>query len=127
MPEQLGLRYNDGYRFDEVWAELLDELRVIVATIGLKQVAYDLDVQPSALSHALAERDRHYVRADWLPYLVAKAPGDHVVELLASLRGLEVQPVRELTPAEKLERIEKVLDANPDMGAVVRMKAGLSR
>lgn len=126
MPEQLGLRYDARYQSRELWDVLLSELRTIVDALGLKQVAYDLDVQPSVLAHALAERDRHYVRADWLPYLLEHAPSDRVVSLIAGWRGLEVKPRLVLTPEEKLRRIESALEAMPELGDLVRRKAGLA-
>jgi len=126
VPEQLGLRYDARYQSRELWDVLLSELRTIVDALGLKQVAYDLDVQPSVLAHALAERDRHYVRADWLPYLLEHAPSDRVVSLIAGWRGLEVKPRLVLTPEEKLRRIESALEAMPELGDLVRRKAGLA-
>jgi hypothetical protein len=123
MAEQLGLRYDARWQSRELWEELLDELRAIVAAVGLKQVAYDLDQPPSVLAHALAERDRHYLRAEWLPYLVMQSPGTRVVELIARWRGLEVKAPAVMTPEEKLRRIEAALDALPELGELVRRKA----
>lgn len=98
-----------GLAHDGAWHEFRRLLRAVVDFVGVKQVAYDLDVAPSILLNALEERDRHHVRADWLPYLVRKAPNDDLVTFLASLRGLDVVPRRELTDAEKLERLDGVL------------------
>jgi hypothetical protein len=123
--EQLSLRYNDRFEHAEQWAELLDAVGEVVRAVGLKQVAYDLDQQPSVLAHALAERERHYVRAEWLPYLVAHAPSDRIVALVASWRHLEVKPRHELTPAEELRAYKSALDLMPDVHELVRRKAGL--
>ena len=125
MVSQLELRYDPKYQASEHWHELLDELRAIVSAVGLKQVAYDLDRPPSELAHALAERDRHYLRAEWLPYLVTHAPSDRVVALIASWRGLEVQPRKTLTPEERLRRLEGALETMPELAEVVKRKAGL--
>lgn len=125
--EQLPLKYNDSYRHEQQGDALLELVREVVAALGLKQVAFDLDVQPSVLAHALAERDRHYPRLRWLPYLVAHAPNDRVVELIASWRNLECKAKVELTPAEKLERIERALETTcgEKMAAFIRKEAGL--
>lgn len=128
-PEQLPLEYNDRWRNHESWQRLLGEIRTAVAVIGLKQAAYDLDTQPSVLAHALAERERHYVRAEWLPYLVAHAPTDEIVRRLAGLRGLDVQARAELTPEEKLDALDEALDRVLGQAAaeLVRRAAGLAR
>lgn len=103
-PAQLELGITDA-----AWTEFRRLLRTVVDHIGLKQVAYDLDIAPSSLLHALDERDRHHVRASWLPYLVRKAPSDEVVTFLAGLRGLDVVPRKELTAEEKLEKLQETL------------------
>lgn len=122
---QLPLRYNDRYRSLEAWQALLAEINTIVATIGLKQVAYDLDEQPSVICKALAERERHAVKAEWLPYLIEHSHSSHVIELLAGLRDLDVKPRVELSPAERLSRLDRALDEAGDIGNLIRRKAGL--
>lgn len=92
-----------------VWQELRRHLRDAVDHVGCKQAAYDLDVAPSALLHALDERDRHHVRAAWLPYLITQAPDDSAVEYLAALRGLECAPERRRSPAEELADLKAAL------------------
>lgn len=114
VPEQLGLRYDDRWQRQQEWQQILEELRAIVTALGLKQVAFDLDVQPSQLSHALAERERHRVAAEWLPYFLSKAKNDRLARLLAGIAGYEVQPRRELTDREKVERFEAALAKLPD-------------
>jgi hypothetical protein len=108
-PAQLALDYvaGDGHR--PHWQHLRRLLREVVDFVGCKEVAYDLDVSPSALLHALDERERHHVRAEWIPYLIRRAPNDSVLEFLASLRGLELVPRKELTPEEELARLKEEL------------------
>jgi hypothetical protein len=102
---------------------LLDLEREAVSEIGIKQVCFDLDISPSQLAHALAGRDYHYVRAEWLPYLVAKAriAGPKIAKFFCSLCALDAVPRRELTAEEKLERLETSLRKNlgPDLQRVV--------
>lgn len=122
---QLSLRYNDRYRAHEVWQEILGEINTIVATIGLKQVAYDLDEQPSVLCKALKEVERHEIKGRWLLYFVEHAQTPKLAQLLVKLGGWDLAPHAELTPAERLARLESALDANPDIGDAIRRKAGI--
>lgn len=127
MAEQLALSYGVRHATSEQWQALLAALESVVQALGPKQVAFDLDVAPSALAHALKERDRHYVRAEWLPYLVTHAPNDAVVALIASWRGLVVEARPVLTPEQKLARLEAALAESfgADVAELVRRKAGV--
>lgn len=124
---QLALRYDDRFARSEAWAGILTEIVRIVGIVGLKQAAFDLDAQPSQLAHALAERDRHYLRAEWLPYFLGKAPDAALARALAACSGLEVAPRRELTPAEKLDRIVRVLEQSGPAGAAILEEAGVGK
>jgi hypothetical protein len=125
MPEQLSLRYNPRFARAEAWDELLDAVREVVRDVGLKQAAYDLDVQPSALAHALAERDRHYLRLEWLPYLAGNDNRLKIIRCIAAWAGLEVKPRQQLTAEEWQTRVERALDAVPELAEIVRRKAGV--
>jgi len=110
---QLDLGFDDPYRIDRRWAEILECCNDAVRNVGLKEVAYALDQQASVVAHALAERERHYVRAKWLVYLTPLAPSDRIVEVLAESRGLEVRQAHELSPTEKLQRLTSELEKSP--------------
>ena len=118
---QLVLRYNNPTTHADAWAEILDEIQQIAVEIGPKQVAYDLDVSPSVLSHALQhptvrdEENRHRFRGEWLLYFLARAKTDRLASLLIRVRGLELAPRRELTAAEKLERLTAAVERNPTL------------
>lgn len=122
---QLALRPDWG----NVWQEFRRLLRDIVDYLGAKQVAFDLDVAPSVLSNALEERDRHRVRAEWLPYLLTQAPDDRAVEFLAALRGLECTPEKKRSPAEELHDLKAAIgDLLPlEMRQVVYQRAKKGR
>jgi hypothetical protein len=99
---------------EAAWVDLREAFRSAVAAIGLKEAAFRLDVSPSLLSDALAERDRKGLRLEWLPALLLIAPAEHaatILGLLASMRGLEVVRRKALTPEEKLERLTEKLRA----------------
>ena len=98
-------------------------LREIVEAKGLKVVAGQLDVTPTYLNHALAGRKRHAVRAEWVPTLLAMAPNDDALEFLASLRGRETAPKRELDPETKARAYDAALaEMDPEMAAVLRKR-----
>jgi hypothetical protein len=123
MSAQLSLRPD----WRGLWQEDRALLRRMVDAIGLKQVCYDLDVSPSALLHALDERDRH-IRASWIPYLVARAPrelGDAYVERLAAHRGLEVVPAKPRSPEQQLQDLLDALTESlgPELRAAVLARA----
>jgi hypothetical protein len=108
---QAALDFGGGWRCAQAWAELLETLNAAVTHVGRKEAAYNLDTSPSQLANALAERDRHYLRASWLPYLVAVAPSHRPVEILAGLRGLELSPRKPMTPAEELAELRAAVAA----------------
>ena len=107
---QKPLDFGDRYRYSQAWDAILEQLNRAVVNVGRKEAAYQLDTSPSVLSNALAERDRHVVRAPWLPYLTAAAPDNSIVEILAGLRGLTIAPAVELTPEQKLDRLTRALE-----------------
>jgi AraC-like DNA-binding protein len=91
---------------------LLEALRVAVAGISIKELAYALNLSPSLLADALAERSSKGVRASWLITIIEMANEAHAIEVLnaiAAKRALEVVKRRTLTPEEKAERLEEKL------------------
>jgi hypothetical protein len=126
MPRQLDLRYDPRFLRAEVWNDFLELIQCSVSRIGLKQAAYDLDVQPSILSHALAERERHYLHLEWLHYFVTTDTDNSLVEHIAAWRGLNVSPRREITAEEWRIRVEGALAGmSPEFADVIKRKAGV--
>lgn len=125
---QLAIDYGVGAGNDEAGRHLLKLLRAVVDVVGVKQVAFDLDTSPSGLLHALEGKDRH-LPAKWIPYLIRKAPSDEIVEFLAGLRGLEVQPRVELTAEQRLERLEEAMSETlgEDIRRVIQQRARRGR
>jgi len=91
---------------------LLEALRVAVAEISIKELAFKLDVSPSLLSDALSERANKGVRASWLITILDMASEDHAIEIIEALIGrrlLEVNTRVDLTPEQLNERYEEKL------------------
>lgn len=122
---QLEIRYDGRSTVADLWDGIRRICREYVDVIGRKQVAFDLDVQGSQLSHALAENGRHYVRAEWLVYLLCNAPDDRLLEALAELRGCDVVARAPMTPEEELAALKDALreTVGPDVQRIVYTRA----
>lgn len=120
---QVALPLGDRRDSDGRAQTLIDLVTEGVAELGHKQVAYDLDMSPSQLSHALAGRDRHHVPLPLLLYVARKSQlvGDRIAKFFAAMRGFDVSPRRELTAEERLEKLETALRKNlgPELQRVV--------
>lgn len=107
----------DSHGVDQAERKLLESLRVAVAEISIKELAFRLNVQPSLLADALAERANKGVRASWLITIVEMASEANAIAILRALanrRALEVAPRVELTPEERAERYaEKLRSLGP--------------
>jgi hypothetical protein len=102
----------DRYPMEQAERRLLEALRAAVAEISIKELAYRLDVSPSLLADALAERSSKGVRAAWLVTIIDLASDAHATSILDALiarRMLEVQPKKALTPEQLAERLEEKL------------------
>ncbi len=92
------------------WDRLLDALRDAVVLITPKELAYRLNVQPSYLSDALHGIARKGIKAEWIPVILAMAPDSARLAIIASLAapcGLEVVRRKDLSPDERLARLEQ--------------------
>jgi len=102
----------DRYPIEQAERRLLDALRVAVAEISIKELAYRLDVSPSLLADALAERSSKGVRAAWVVTIVelaTEANAIAIVDAFLGRRALEVQPKKQLSAEERAERYEEKL------------------
>ncbi len=91
---------------------LLEALRIAVAEISIKELAFRLDVSPSLLADSLAERASKGVRAAWLITIIELAGEANAIEIANALlarKSLEAQPVKTLTPEQRAERYEEKL------------------
>jgi hypothetical protein len=92
------------------WSELHQALLQAVAVITPKELCWRLKITPQYLSDAFAERDRKGVKASWIPVIIALAPDPAraaILRALAAPVGYDVQRRRELTPEEKLARVQE--------------------
>jgi len=99
---------------------LLEALRIAVAEITIKELAYRLDVSPSLLSDALAERSSKGVRAAWLITIVEMASEANAAAVTNAVLGLRqtlevVKRKPQLTAEEIAARAQERFQS---MGAV---------
>lgn len=109
---QASLAFADDYPIKLVERPLLDAIKQAVANISIKELAYRLDISPSLLADAMAERANKGVRAMWLVTIIDMANHADAIAILNALadrKRLEVQPIKELTAEEKAERLEEKL------------------
>lgn len=112
MKPQLSLVYDPGYVGRQAWAAQLEILRSAVNHLGLKEVAFALDVSGSMLSDALNERDRKRCGAEWLHVVKAmlnSRPDPIAADLLRKLTEADtsctpfsVRDEDEITPEEEM-------------------------
>lgn len=111
---QAALNFGPSETERTAWHRVLDVVREVVATVGLKQLAFDLDCSPSLLGDALAERDRKGIRAEWIPTILTRATDLQRGALLCALAepvGFDVVRRKVLTPEERLARLEALVTA----------------
>lgn len=102
----------DNFPTEMAQRRLLEVVKVAVARISLKELAYRLDISPSLLADALAERSHKGVRMAWLVAIVEMADdadATAILNELAALKGLELKPREKLTPEQLAERYEEKL------------------
>lgn len=112
MSAQAILPKIDEFRHARAEQTLLEAIRAAVAHVSIKELAFALDVSPSLLADALAERSNKGVRASWLVKLIDMADLPHalgIINALADLKRCECTPRKELTAEELAERYEEKL------------------
>lgn len=103
------LEFPEVYKAEETWPSVLEIVRQISVDVGRKTVADDLDLSRSVLDNILLDRDRHALKAKHLLYFLIKDRSGMLLQAMAGLVGAQVAPRKELSPEEKLDRLEKTL------------------
>lgn len=123
--EQLDLGHDERefYRYEAT--KLLKEIGRTISLIGIKEVAYQLQTTEAALTHSVAQRGRHYFRAEWLDYLLKNSPDLELARALVEPAGLVVDRAPEMTAEEKLARLEATLGEHlgPDLRTAIYARA----
>lgn len=109
----------------ETWEVELDALRSAVALLTAKEVCFVLDINPSALSDATAERDRKSWPCKWKHVVCAMLlkRGDEAA--LDVYRRIVAAPIPSYAPIRVVDADDDVTDAEAD--AARRVLEKLSR
>lgn len=111
---QLGLSYTPPFDARLDWVRLLAAVRATVDRLGVKDVAHALDVSPSTLCDAIAdrsgseERGRKRVALEWITTILRMAGEDDrraILDALCNPVGYVPTRRRALTPEEQLARL----------------------
>ncbi len=116
----------DEFRRMRAEQQLLEAIKRAVANISIKELAYELDVSPSLLADALAERANKGVRASWLVTIIdmaSMADALAILGALADLKRLEMTERKELTPEQLVERYEEKLRSMGPVGMQLMREA----
>lgn len=115
---QLGLSYSPPFDARLDWERVLVAVRATVDRLTPKEVAHALDVSPSTLCEALANRGtaedkgRKRIALEWLSTILRMAgEADRlaILEALALPVGYQVARRRVLTPAEELAALRATI------------------
>lgn len=110
---QLGIVWTGDSVAANDWHKILDEMGRVVSKVTLKEFAHANGVSSKDVSKALSHEDNgRYPRAEWLPYLVRKDPTQGLAEALVAPAGLGVTKPVQMTPEERLTRLEQALAEN---------------
>lgn len=119
MNQQMSLVYRPSHLAAEAWKQEVEALRSAVAYLGLKEVAFEVDVSGSSISDALNERDRKRWAGEWTQVIQAMlaAKGDDLADELSraiidaqtSLTIYEASTRQKLTPEQIAKALEREL------------------
>lgn len=119
------LDFGRQYRAQRAWSQLLEVFGDTVRLVGPKEAAYELDVSPTDLHNAIAERARRYPRASWTPWLVMRDPSGRAVKIYNDLCGRVSMPKATLTPEQKLRAYKLRLQSfSPELAAQLAEEIG---
>lgn len=109
---QLEIAFHPSQHGREVWKVELDWARRCVTELGAKEVCYWLDIAPSTLSEALAERDKKALKGEWVRVLVMMAPQslrEEWLRLVAGPMHFVVERRKKLTPEQELRAMKRAI------------------
>lgn len=107
---QEALDFGRSHRVAAAYRRLLRTVSDAVDSIGLLQAAGACDARRSELADAINGRDGRYLRVEWLMAIIDASPQDfraRIIDALVEWQGLTVLPVKQLTPEERLARLEQ--------------------
>lgn len=107
--EQLPIRFGALIDAEPIHQEVLRAIESLASSLGKGAVADQLQMGDATFSHALRDRNRCSFKALHLIALILLDEGDTVLEILAQAKGKTLHRRRQLSDAEKLERLQSHL------------------
>lgn len=136
---QLSFGYRPAHLGHEAWTQRLEAIRAATSHLGLKEVAFELDVAPSTLCDAIAERERKRFAGEWIDIVLAQLTSRQdpacdrlamaIIEPTADILPITIGPRKRMTPEERAAAYERELMAMgaPGAEALARVESGRSR
>jgi hypothetical protein len=113
-------------------AQLKEACRAVAIARSFARTATELDqifesegrpVSLGTLHNTLGDHERHYMRAEWIPYFAAHS--QEVAEVIAIAAGCHIAPAAKLKPEDELELLrERVMREFGVAGARLVMSVG---
>ncbi len=108
-PEQLALPWEEGGYFADWYRRVLVELNEVTTVVGLKEMAWRCDTQPSTLHQALAGKTERQFQLRWFGRYVAAA---HDLQLATvAIEPAGVAPLTRAKPRTPEEELARLKDA----------------
>lgn len=107
--EQLPIRFGPLIDAEPVHQQVLRAIEALASGLGKGAVADQLQMSDATFSHALRDRNRCAFKALHLIALILLDEGDTILEVLAQAKGKTLHRRRQLSDAEKLERLQSHL------------------
>jgi hypothetical protein len=94
--------------------QLKEACRVVAIARSFSRCATELDqifeplgrpVSLGTLHNTLGDHERHYMRAEWIPYFAAHS--EEAAEVIANAAGRVLAPTRKLSPEDELELLKE--------------------
>lgn len=95
---------------EAIWNRVRKQAAETVGELGPKRVAEVFDISVSGLDHAIAERNRCRLSGEQLVYLQVASKHDTLSAIVPQIRGMELVPIKPLTPEEECARWRSLAD-----------------
>lgn len=107
--EQLAIRFGALVDAEPVYGKLLKLIEQVTSGLGKGAVADQLQLTDAFFSQALRDRNRCSFKALHLVAMILLDEGDTILEALAQAKGKTLHRRRQLSDAEKVERLTSAL------------------
>lgn len=109
-PEQLALPWEEGGYFADWYRRVLAELNGVTTVVGLKEMAWRCDTQPSTLHQALTGKGDRQMQLRWLGRFLGAASDLDLATVTIEPAGVApLTRAKPKTPEEELARLREAI------------------